>query len=115
MQELEAGVAVGEVCRRAGVSENTLYRWRKERAPRIRAAAGSPEPGLASRLAAAELQVAALREALRCIADERQLERAARHIQLHFRLGARRARSLVGLSTPEDALAAEREASGTDC
>jgi len=101
LQDLEAGVSVGEVCRRAQVSENTLYRWRKERAPRMRAAAAPPEPALATRLAAAELQIQALRAALQAVAGERELEQAARHVQLHFRMGVRRARQLVGLTVPE--------------
>jgi len=100
LQQLEAGVSVGEVCRRAQVSENTLYRWRKERAPRIQASAGPPEPGLSTRLAAAELQVQALRAALRAVAGERELEQAARHVQVHFRMGVRHARQLVGLTVP---------------
>ncbi len=106
LQELEAGVSVGEVCRRAQVSENTLYRWRKERAPRL-AGAGAPDPSLATRLAAAELQVLALRSALRAVAGDRELEQAARHVQLEFRMGVRRARQLIGLTVPESVPAPE--------
>lgn len=106
LQELEAGVSVGEVCRRAQVSENTLYRWRKERAPRLQASAGPPAPGLSTRLAAAELQIQALQSALRAVAGERELEQAARHVQLNFRMGVRHARQLVGLTVPQEVLAA---------
>jgi len=112
LQELEAGVSVGEVCRRAQVSENTLYKWRKERGPRLEAAAGPPAPGLATRLAAAELRVAALRSALLAVAGERELEQAAHHVQLHFRMGVRRARQLVGLTVPEAVPAPEARHAG---
>jgi len=113
LQELEAGVSVGEVCRRAQVSENTLYRWRKERGPRLQAAAGPPPPGLITRLAAAELQVQALRAALSAVAGERELEQAARHVQVHFRLGVRHARQLVGLTVPQGVPAdAQQHAAG---
>ena len=30
LQQVEAGVPVGDVCRQVGVSEQTFYRWKKE-------------------------------------------------------------------------------------
>lgn len=30
LQQVTAGVAVGEVCRHVGISEQTFYRWKKE-------------------------------------------------------------------------------------
>ena len=30
LQQVAAGVPVGEVCRQIGVSEQTFYRWKKE-------------------------------------------------------------------------------------
>ena len=29
LQQVEAGVPVGDVCRQVGVSEQTFYRWKK--------------------------------------------------------------------------------------
>jgi hypothetical protein len=113
LRALEAGISVGEVCHRAGVSERTLYQWRRARAPRIEAKAGPPPPAMATRLAAAELQLEALRHALQAVADDRTLEQAARSIQLRYRMSARRARRLVGLAeaVPAAAPAEARAAS----
>jgi len=30
LQQAESGVAVGDVCRQVGISEQTFYRWKKE-------------------------------------------------------------------------------------
>ena len=46
LRQAEEGTAVGEVCRKAGISEATFYNWRKMYAgPKAQKKAEPPDPG----------------------------------------------------------------------
>jgi transposase-like protein len=102
LQALEAGVTVPEVCRRFGMSELTLTRWR-QKAGLLRRPADPLVPvaldaqQAANRIAALELRLEAFRKVLVMMLEPGELEEAAQLLQRSLSTSARRARNLLGL------------------
>jgi len=104
LQALEAGVAAPEVCRRFGMSELTLTRWRqkagllgKPAEPLVPVALDAQQA--ANRVAALELRLEAFRKVLVMMLEPGELEEAAQLLQRSLSTSARRARNLLGLPT----------------
>jgi putative transposase len=102
LQALEAGVKVPEVCRRVGVSELTLDRWRRKAGmlrrpmePMVTVPL-SPEQA-ANRIAGLERRLEAFREVLVTLLEPPELEQAARLLQASLSVSAVRSRHLLGL------------------
>jgi transposase-like protein len=104
LQALEAGVTTPEVCRRFGMSELTLTRWR-QKAGLLRKPADPLVPvaldaqQAANRVAALELRLEAFRKVLVMMLEPGELEEAAQLLQRSLSTSARRARNLLGLPT----------------
>lgn len=102
LQALEAGVRVPEVCRRHGMSELTLNRWRRK-AGLLQAPVEPLEPVVldvqqaTNRIAALELRLEAFRKVLVTMLEPEELEEAAQVLQLSLSASSRRARHLLGL------------------
>jgi transposase-like protein len=102
LQALEAGVRVPEVCRRVGVSELTLTRWRR-RAGLLLGPGAAAEPGALDaaqathRIAGLERRLDAFREVLVTMLPPAELERAARVLAATLSMSARQARAMLGL------------------
>jgi len=118
LQALEAGVAAPEVCRRFGMSELTLTRWR-QKAGLLRKPADPLVPvpldahQATNRIAALELRLEAFRKVLVMMLEPGELEEAAQLLQRSLSTSARRARNLLGLPTARTVgPARERPASG---
>jgi transposase-like protein len=102
LRDLEAGVRVPEVCRRLGVSELTLSRWRRK-------AGMLPKPSepvsavvltaeqAANRIAGLERRLEGFRLVLITLLEPPELEQAARLLEVGLEVSSRRARSLLGL------------------
>jgi len=102
LRDLEAGVRLPEVCRRHGVSELTLIRWRRRAGLPARSSAPVPtaplDPEQATlRIAGLEQRLDAFRHVLVAMLPPPELERAARVLQAKLSVSSRRARSMVGL------------------
>jgi len=118
LQALEAGVRVPEVCRRLGVSELTLGRWRKK-AGLFQKPKGPDAPvaldadQAANRIAGLERRLEAFRLVLVTMLEPPELERAARLLEVSLSVSARRARLWLGLPSHNATGApAEAEAGG---
>jgi len=102
LRDLEAGVQVPEVCRRLGVSELTLSRWR-HKAGLLRRPDQPVTPVLldaeqaSNRIAGLERRLEAFRLVLITMLEPPELERAARLLEVGLSVSARRARELLGL------------------
>ena len=118
LQALEAGVTTPEVCRRFGMSELTLTRWRqkagllhKPAEPLVPVALDAQQA--TNRIAALELRLEAFRKVLVMMLEPGELEEAAQLLQRSLSTSARRARNLLGLPTAGTmGPARERQASG---
>jgi transposase-like protein len=104
LQALEAGVTAPEVCRRFGMSELTLTRWRQKAGLLARPADPLVPVALdaqqaANRVAALELRLEAFRKVLVMMLEPGELEEAAQLLQRSLSTSARRARNLLGLPT----------------
>lgn len=104
LQALEAGVTAPEVCRRFGMSELTLTRWRQKAGllgrpahPLVPVALDAQQA--ANRVAALELRLEAFRKVLVMMLEPGELEEAAQLLQRSLSTSARRARNLLGLPT----------------
>jgi len=102
LQALEAGVTVPEVCRRFGMSELTLSRWRRKAG--LLQAPSDPLVPVAldcqqatNRIAALELRLEAFRKVLVMMLDQDGLEEASQLLERSLSTSARRARQLLGL------------------
>jgi transposase-like protein len=121
LRDLEAGVRVPEVCRRLGVSELTLSRWR-HKAGLLRRPDRPVTPVVldaeqaANRISGLERRLEAFRLVLITMLEPPELERAARLLEVGLSVSARRARQLLGLPSHhglEPALAGlDREGTG---
>lgn len=104
LRDLEAGTRLPEVCRRLGVSERTVNRWRREAKSPEQAAAASiglvplSTDQAAIRSDALERNLDALRLVLHTLLDAEELERGARLIESRCQISAQRARRLLGLA-----------------
>lgn len=102
LRDLEAGVRVPEVCRRLGVSELTLGRWR-HKAGLLRRPDQPVTPVMldveqaANRIAGLERRMEAFRLVLITMLEPPELERAARLLEVGLSVSARRARHMLGL------------------
>jgi transposase-like protein len=103
LRDLEAGVRVPEVCRRLGVSELTLGRWR-HKAGLLRRPEEPMTPVMldadqaANRIAGLERRLEAFRLVLITMLEPPEHERAARLLEVSLSVSAMRARQLLGLS-----------------
>lgn len=99
VREYEAGVRAPVVCRRYGISERTLYRWRRAHV-RARAESGKPPPpGVDA--ARSMLCEQALRIVARMIRSE-DLERAVRALESKLEVSRAEARRMMGLDQPAE-------------
>ena len=102
LRALEAGVPVPEVCRRLGVSELTLGRWR-HKAGLLRKPDQPVTPVMLdveqanNRIAGLEHRLEALRQVLITMLGPEDLERAARLLEVSLPASAMRARRILGL------------------
>ncbi|HET9552170.1 MAG TPA: transposase [Anaeromyxobacteraceae bacterium] len=102
LRALEAGVRVPEVCRRLGVSELTLGRWR-HKAGLLRKPDQPVTPVMLdveqanNRIAGLEHRLEALRQVLITMLGPEDLERAARLLEVSLPASAMRARRILGL------------------
>jgi putative transposase len=102
LRDLEAGVRVPEVCRRHGVSELTLSRWR-HKAGLLRRPEEAATPVMlgaeqaANRIAGLERRLEAYRQVMITLLEPREVERAARLLEVSLAVSAMRARQLLGL------------------
>jgi len=102
LQDLEAGVRVPEVCRRHGVSELTLNRWRHKagllRKPTQPVAPVMLDvPQATNRIAGLERQLEGLRQVLINMLEPEELDQAARLLEVSLTVSAMRARRMLGL------------------
>jgi transposase-like protein len=102
LEALEAGVRVPEVCRRFGVSELTLGRWRRKAG--MLGKQGEPvrsvpldEAQAGYRIAGLERRLEAFRLVLVSVLEPPELERAARLLEVSLEVSAVRARRMLGL------------------
>ena len=104
LAELAAGISLPALCRKHGVSEATVYRWRTRMAEQDVAAREAVESApRALRRARVEATVAAVRARALGLVVSRfvkrdALERAARLIEVELRVSRRRARRILGLA-----------------
>jgi transposase-like protein len=103
LQTLESGVRVPEVCRRFGISELTLGRWRRK-AGLLRTPEDPVSPlaltteQAAGRIAGLERRLEAFRVVLVTLLEPPELEQASRLLEVGLSVSARRARQLLGLA-----------------
>ncbi len=102
LQAIEAGVRVPEVCRRLGVSEATLDRWRRKAGLMQRPAEPVVQVPLdldqaANRIAGLERRLEAFRMVLVTLLEPPAMAQAARLLETNLSVSARRARRLLGL------------------
>jgi transposase-like protein len=114
LQALEAGVTAPEVCRRFGMSELTLTRWRQKAGllnkpadPLVPVALDGQQA--TNRIAALELRLEAFRKVLVMMLEPGELEEAAQLLQRSLSTSSRRARNLLGLP-PAGTMSPAREA-----
>jgi len=113
LEALEAGVRVPEVCRRFGVSELTLGRWRRKAG--LLGKQGEPvrsvpldEVQAGHRIAGLERRLEAFRLVLVSVLEPPELEQAARLLEVSLEVSAVRARRMLGLP-PHNALPSEAD------
>ncbi len=117
LQALEAGVRVPEVCRRFGVSELTLSRWRRKSGllqkpvdPVVPVSLTIEQA--ANRIAGLERRLEAFRVVMVSMLEPVELEQAARILEVSLQASARRSRLMLGL--PAQKASAGARAEGVD-
>ena len=99
VREYEAGVKAPVVCQRYGISERTLYRWRRADARRRAEAGAAPAPEPEPDVARATVCEKALRIVAGMLPGEER-DRAVRAIESQLELSRAEARRMLGLDEP---------------